>query len=113
MAKEKAVKLLNWIVYVYILTYILPTGKIGPLSIQIICVCLFMLIGILLLVDRRKIKSIIIESKLEIIVFGTGIIWCLISYVKGSSYSVKFASILFVSVIVLLIMYYVVRGRRR
>ena len=34
MAKEKAVKLLNWIVYVYILTYILPTGKIGPLPIQ-------------------------------------------------------------------------------
>ena len=27
MAKEKAVKLLNWIVYVYILTYILPTGE--------------------------------------------------------------------------------------
>lgn len=70
MAKEKAVKLLNWIVYVYILTYILPTGKIGPLPIQKICVCLFMLIGILLLLDRRKIKSIIIESKLEIIVFG-------------------------------------------
>ena len=84
MAKEKAVKLLNWIVYVYILTYILPTGKIGPLPIQKICVCLFMLVGVLLLLNRRKIKSIIIESKLEIIVFGTGIIWCLIIYVKGS-----------------------------
>lgn len=111
MAKEKAVKLLNWIVYVYILTYILPTGKIGPLPIQKICVCLFMLVGVLLLLNRRKIKSIIIESKLEIIVFGTGIIWCLISYVKGSAYSVKFAGILFVSVIVLLIMYYLIQER--
>ena len=47
MAKEKAVKLLNWIVYVYILTYTLPAGKIGPLPIQKICVCLFMLVGVL------------------------------------------------------------------
>ena len=109
MTKEKAVKLLNWIVYVYILTYILPTGKIGPLPIQKICVCLFILIGILLLLSQKKIKSIILESKLEIIVFSIGIIWCFVSFGKGSSYSVKFASLLFVSVIVLLVMYYLIK----
>ena len=54
-------------------------------------------------------KSIIRISKLEIIVLISGALWCLISWLQGCEYSVECASLLYLSFIMFLLTFHLIK----
>ena len=63
---------LNTIFCFYILSYILPIGKIFNIPVQKICICLFVAVSGYIFIKLNDWKSIIRTSKLEIVVLISG-----------------------------------------
>ena len=106
---DKKLKLLNVVVYLCILSYALPTGVILGIPIQKILVCLLIVLGSIVLLLEKKHIEIIKEAKFEIILGVLGGIACIFSLVKGNVLSIKFAGLLYISVILFVELYFLTK----
>lgn len=105
MKEKKCIKLLNYIICIWIFTNILPAGRILSIPAQKICMGVLMILGITILFYRGNILSIIKELKLDITIIIIGGIWAVVSYMLNCEYSIKFAGLLFASVIIFLLLF--------
>ena len=71
---------LNTIFCLYILSYVLPIGKIFNIPVQKICICLFVAVSGYIFIKLNDWKSIVRTSKLEIVVLISGALWCVVSW---------------------------------
>lgn len=106
---NKLSKLLNVVIYLCIMSYALPTGVMMGIPIQKILVCLLIILGGICLIAQRKIFEIIKSAKLELILFVLGFFACMVSMKCGNEWSIKFAGLFYISVIVFLELYFLVR----
>lgn len=100
---------LNTILFIYILSYILPVGTIFHIPIQKICICLFIAISGYIFLKLNDWKNIIANSKLAILVLGSGFLWCIISWIRGCEYSIRCASLLYLSFGMFLIIFHLIK----
>lgn len=100
---------LNTIFCLYILSYVLPIGKIFNIPVQKICICLFLAVSGYIFIKLNDWKSIIRTSKLEIVVLISGALWCVVSWLQGCEYSVECASLLYLSFIMFLIILHLIK----
>ena len=87
---NKLSKLLNVVIYLCIISYALPTGVMKGIPIQKILVCLLIILGGICLVLQRKSLEIIKSAKLEITLGVLGLLACIVSYILGNEWSIKF-----------------------
>ena len=106
---NKLSKLLNVVIYLCIISYALPTGVMKGIPIQKILVCLLIILGGICLVLQRKSLEIIKSAKLEITLGVLGLLACIVSYILGNEWSIKFAGLFYISVIVFVELYFLVR----
>ena len=105
--KEKST--LNMILSIYILSYILPVGKIFNIPIQKVAICLFLLVSGITFIRLNDWKNLIQKSKLELLVLASGLLWCAISWMHGCEYSIRCASLLYLSFIMFLIIFHLAK----
>ena len=79
------------------------------IPIQKILVCLLIILGGICLVLQRKSLEIINSAKLEITLGVLGLLACIVSYILGNEWSIKFAGLFYISVIVFVELYFLVR----
>lgn len=106
---NKLSKLLNVVIYLCIISYALPTGVMKGIPIQKILVCLLIILGGICLVLQRKSLEIIKSAKLEINLGVLGLLACIVSYILGNEWSIKFTGLFYISVIVFVELYFLVR----
>ena len=106
---NKLSKLLNVVIYLCIISYALPTGVMKGIPIQKILVCLLIILGEICLVLQRKSLEIIKSAKLEITLGVLGLLACIVSYILGNEWSIKFTGLFYISVIVFVELYFLVR----
>ena len=106
---NKLSKLLNVVIYLCIISYALPTGVMKGIPIQKILVCLLIILGGICLVLQRKSLEIIKSAKLEITLGVLGLLACIVSYILGNEWSIKFTGLFYISVIVFVELYFLVR----
>ena len=106
---NKITKLLNVVIYLCVISYALPTGVIRGIPIQKILVCLLIILGGIALIIQRKSVEVIKNAKLEITLFALGFFACIVSVLQGNEWSIKFAGLLYISVIVFVELYFLVR----
>ena len=106
---NKLSKLLNVVIYLCIISYALPTGVMMGIPIQKILVCLLIILGGICLVLQRKSLEIIKSAKLEITLGFLGLLACIVSYILGNEWSIKFTGLFYISVIVFVELYFLVR----
>ena len=106
---NKLSKLLNVVIYLCIISYALPTGVMKGIPIQKILVCLLIILGGICLVLQRKSLEIIKSAKLEITLGVLGLLACRVSYILGNEWSIKFTGLFYISVIVFVELYFLVR----
>lgn len=102
-------KLLNVVIYMCIMSYALPTGVIVGIPIQKILVCLLIILGGISLIREKKSIEILQNSKIEILLLGLGFLACMISLVKGNVWSIRFAGLFYISVIVFAELYFLTK----
>ena len=105
----KEMNVLNVVLNIYILSYILPVGKIFNIPIQKIGICLFLLISGIIFIRLDDWKNLIQKSKLEMLVLASGLLWCVISWARGCEYSIRCASLLYLSFIMFLIIFHLIK----
>lgn len=106
---NKLSKLLNVVIYLCIISYALPTGVMKGIPIQKILVCLLIILGGICLVLQRKSLEIIKSAKLEITLGVLGLLAGIVSYILGNEWSIKFTGLFYISVIVFVELYFLVR----
>ena len=106
---NKLSKLLNVVIYLCIISYALPTGVMMGIPIQKILVCLLIILGGICLLLQRKSLEIIKSAKLEITLGFLGLLACIVSYILGNEWSIKFTGLFYISVIVFVELYFLVR----
>lgn len=101
--------ILNLAAGFYILTYMLPSGIIAGVPIQKYAVCLFAGLSALVFLQKRVVAEIIKNSVFETALLGTALVWCLYSALHGQALSVKFAELLYISVMIFLVFVFLVK----
>lgn len=106
---NKLSKLLNVVIYLCIMSYALPTGVMMGIPIQKILVCLLIILGGISLIAQRKSFEIIKNAKLEVVLFILGFSACIVSIIRGNEWSIKFTGLFYISVVVFVELYFLVR----
>ena len=106
---DKKFKLLNVVIYLCIISYALPTGVILGIPIQKILVCLLIILESFNLLGQKKLIELIKEAKFEIILCVLGAIACIYSLMRGNVLSIKFAGLLYISVILFAELYFLAK----
>lgn len=106
---NKLSKLLNVVIYLCIISYALPTGVMKGIPIQKILVCLLIILGGICLIAKKKSLEIIQHAKLELVLFVLGFFACAASAMRGNEWSIKFTGLFYISVIVFVELYFLVR----
>ena len=96
--KPYMMTLINGLMYLLVISYILPAGIIGGISIQRILIYAILLLGVAVVIRRNSFKELIKRFKAEIVVIGAGVVWWIGSSLKGEEYSTQFFSLLYVTV---------------
>lgn len=88
--KPYMMTLINGLMYLLVISYILPAGIIGGISIQRILIYAILLLGVAVVIRRNSFKELIKRFKAEIVVIGAGVVWWIGSSLKGEEYSTQF-----------------------
>ena len=96
--KPYMMTLINGLMYLLVISYILPAGIIGGISIQRILIYAILLLGVAVVIRRNSFKELIKRFKAEIVVIGAGVVWWIGSSLKGEEYGTQFFSLLYVTV---------------
>lgn len=97
-------KLVNVVIYFFILTFSLPTGSLFNIPVQTYTIYLLFALFFFYIIKSKQNLFILIKSYLiEILVFIFGLIWCIYGYCSG--YSLAFSEFkgLYISIVLLLI----------
>lgn len=87
----------NYMMYILVLSYILPSGIIGGISIQRICIYALLLLSLVIALKENSLLELIRQFKLELLVIGAGILWWGAGCLRGEAYSTQFFSLLYVT----------------
>ena len=87
----------NYLMYILVLSYILPSGILRGISIQRICIYALLLVSFVIALKEKPLLELIRQFKLEIFVTGAGLLWWGTSYLRGEAYCTQFFSLLYVT----------------
>lgn len=100
--QSKAVSILNIVISIFILTFILPVGDVGRISLQNFFLLLFLSLSIIVLFDSHLIFDAVKNYTFELMLFVIGLIWCLVSVCQGHSFALRFYILLYITAAVFL-----------
>lgn len=87
----------NGLLCLLILTYILPSGILGGVPVQRLCIYALLLCAAAAALKENTIGGLIRQFRAEIIVMGAGVLWWAVSFAKGEPYCTRFFSLLYVT----------------
>lgn len=87
----------NYLMYMLVLSYVLPSGILRGIPIQRICIYALLLVSLVIALKEKPLLELIRQFKLEILVTGAGVLWWGTSYLRGEAYCTQFFSLLYVT----------------
>lgn len=112
MLRDDSVKkVLNCITYMYILSYVFPSGAIAGLPIQKVLISIIIISSSMIFVHQGCVLEIVRESLFEVLVAVVGLAWCLAGWYKGELWSITVFSLLYIGAVILLVFKYLLKYR--